>query len=177
MDTLRQAFRINVGFLISADIGYARELDFEIDRYRDEDLVLTELAGTIKISRTQQGLFFEGDFNSDVELECSRCLENYQQHITFTFEELFLFKREQLNEIDLVLPDNGQVELGPIIREYAIINFPIQPKCKEDCKGLCVECGVNLNKVDCGHRPEPVNAFSKLLELYDDKDNDKQETE
>lgn len=177
MDTLKQAFRINVGFLVSADIGTARELDFEIDRYRDEDLLLTQLTGTVRISRTQQGLFFEGDFNSDVELECSRCLENYQQHITFTFEELFLFKKEQVKDSDLVLPDNGQVELGPIVREYAIINFPIQPKCKEDCKGLCVECGADLNKIDCGHHPETVNAFSKLLDLKKELDKNKQEPE
>jgi len=172
VDTLRQAFRINVGFLISADIGYYREFDFEIERYRDDDLLLLDLEGIIKGTRTQQGIFFEADLRGKVELECSRCLVNYWQPIRIQFEELYAFTRDQITDSELIIPDNAQIELGELVREYAILGCPIQPKCSEDCKGLCAVCGVDLNKEDCGHRSEQENAFSKLLELKNKtKDN------
>lgn len=167
MDTLRHAFRINVGFLISAEIGYFRDFDFQIEKYRDDDLILLDLEGIIKGSRTQQGIFFEGKLFAKVELTCSRCLENYWQPISIKFEELYAFSEDQITESELIIPDNAQIELSELVREYAILAFPIQPKCAEECKGLCVVCGVDLNKEDCGHRSEPDNAFSKLLDLID----------
>lgn len=177
MDTLRQAFRINVGFLINAEIGYFREFDFNIESYRDDDLHLRDLEGIVKISRTQQGLFFEGNFKAKVELECSRCLVNYLQEINFEFAELFSFTQENVTESNLIVPDTAQIELAEIIREYAFLSFPIQPKCSEDCKGLCVVCGQNLNIADCGHRPEPLHTFSKLKELLHNVEEKGQESE
>lgn len=177
MDTLRQAFRINVGFLVSAEIGYFRNFDFQIDRYRDDDLILLDIDGIVKGSRTQQGIFFEGKLNAKVELECSRCLENYWQPIEIRFEEMYAFTLEQVTDSELIIPDNAQIELGDLIREYAILGSPIQPKCSEDCKGLCVVCGGDFNKEDCGHRTYSENAFSKLLELIEETIDNKQEPE
>jgi len=177
VDTLRQAFRINVGFLIGAEIGYFRVFDFNIESYRDDDLHLRDLEGAVKISRAQQGLFFEGSFNAKVELECSRCLENYLQGITFEFAELFSFNKENVTDSNLIVPDTAQIDLAEIIREYAFLSFPIQPKCSEGCKGLCVICGQNLNIADCGHTPEPSNAFSKLKELLKNVEEKGQESE
>lgn len=165
MDTLRHAFHINVGFLISAEIGYFREFNFKIESYRDEDLLLKDLEGTLKISRAQQGLLFESHFEANVELECSRCLEMYSQKITFEFAELFAFKQENVTDSDLIVPDTAQIELDEIVREYAFLSYPIQPICSKECKGLCAVCGQNLNQNNCGHKLENINAFSKLKDF------------
>ena len=55
-------------------------------------------------------------------------------------------------ESGLILPEDGHIDLEPLIREYLTLEIPIQPLCKPDCKGLCVECGENLNERLCEHQ-------------------------
>jgi uncharacterized protein len=70
-----------------------------------------------------------------------------------------------MTESGLLVPDEGQINLEPLMREYALLEFPISPVCKPDCKGLCPVCGENLNQTDCVHRPEPESPFSALKVL------------
>lgn len=52
----------------------------------------------------------------------------------------------------MILPEDATINLEPLVREYLLIEMPISPTCKEDCKGLCTFCGENLNEVDGDHR-------------------------
>jgi uncharacterized protein len=57
----------------------------------------------------------------------------------------------------------------PLIREYALLEVPINPVCKVDCKGLCPVCGENLNQADCGHKDlNEESPFSALKDLLDE---------
>jgi uncharacterized protein len=47
------------------------------------------------------------------------------------------------------------VELAPMLREHVILAAPMQPLCREDCAGLCVRCGRDLNEGPCQCPPEP----------------------
>jgi uncharacterized protein len=50
------------------------------------------------------------------------------------------------------------IDLDPVVREQLLLALPGYPVCREDCKGLCTVCGVNLNERDCGcdrHVPDP----------------------
>ena len=49
-------------------------------------------------------------------------------------------------------------DLGPVVREYLLLEMPISPQCKADCKGLCDVCGANLNLGTCEHHPETEAA-------------------
>jgi uncharacterized protein len=68
----------------------------------------------------------------------------------------------------LILPEDAHIDLQPLIREYALLEIPIKPICKPDCKGLCPVCGEDLNQVDCGHKGDtketPFSALKDLLE-------------
>ena len=70
-----------------------------------------------------------------------------------------------MTESGLLVPEDGQIDLEPLLREYALLEFPISPVCKPDCKGLCPVCGENLNRTDCGHRPETDSPFAVLKDL------------
>jgi uncharacterized protein len=66
----------------------------------------------------------------------------------------------------LLLPEDSHIDLAPLIREFALLEIPISPICKPDCKGLCPVCGENLNETDCGHRPESNDSpFAVLKDL------------
>jgi uncharacterized protein len=163
----RKPLRLNVGFLINAPIGYSRDFDFYFPKFKDDDLLLTEVEGVVKVGRTPQGLIVQGNFTGNTTLECVRCLSDYQQFVQWEFTELYAFKPENVTESDLLVPDDAQIDLEPLVREFAILEFPIKPLCRVDCQGLCMECGQNLNEKDCGHRPEIDSPFSVLKDLLE----------
>jgi uncharacterized protein len=71
-----------------------------------------------------------------------------------------------VDETVLQLPDSAQIDFGPILREYALLEVPINPLHAPDCQGLCLECGQDLNVEDCGHEDVDGNSsFSELKKL------------
>jgi len=162
----RKPLRLNVGFLVSATVGYNRDFEFYIPKLTDEDdVMLTEVEGHAKISRTPQGLLVEGEFTGSIQLECVRCLSEYIQPLHWEFTELYAFTRDNITESGLLVPEDAHIDLQPLVRDFALLEIPIKPLCKLDCKGLCPECGQNLNEKDCGHRPEIDSPFSALKDL------------
>ena len=163
----RKPFRINVGFIVHEEVGYAHEFPFELkEAALGDDLVLTDFSGVIHIGRTPQGLVTTGNFEGTTTLECVRCLNEFRFPLQWEFTELFAFKGKVVDESILILPDSAQIDFAPILREYALLEVPIKPLHSPDCKGLCMECGQDLNVKDCGHRDtEGDSPFAALKDL------------
>jgi uncharacterized protein len=163
---LRRPLRLNVGFLIKSPIGTRRDFDFDYEKMRlGEDLTVADFAGTATFDRTQQGLLLQGKFSASAELECVRCLETFSQPLNWSFSDLYAFGNRNITDSGLLVPEDAQIDLESLLREYALLEFPINPVCKPDCRGLCPVCGENLNHADCGHRPEPDSPFAALKDL------------
>jgi len=167
MTNPRKPFRINIGFIIHEEIGYSHRFPLEYDKaVLSEDMTLENFEGMIVIDRAQQGLVVQGEFSGDTMLECVRCLKPYSQHLHGEWTELYAFNEKSMSESGLLVPDDGHIDFGPVLREYAILEFPIKALCKPDCKGLCIECGQDLNLKDCGHSQEQDDSpFSVLKDL------------
>jgi uncharacterized protein len=149
----RHPLRINIGFLLHQAIGTSRDIHFDLPSYNlSPDFEVHNLTGLVRISRTPQGLFFQGEFDAATQMECVRCLTEFEQGLHAHFDELFAFKHESITESGLVVPDDGNIDLAPLVREYLMIELPIKPLCQPDCKGLCIVCGENLNTSTCEHR-------------------------
>jgi uncharacterized protein len=167
MSNLRRPFRLNVGFIIHAEVGYVHEFPFALERLRlGDELELNGLTGLVNVGRTPQGLLFTGNFAAGTTLECARCLKQFQRRLDWTLTELYAFTEKSISESDLIVPEDAQIDFMPIIREYALLEVPIRPLCKPGCRGLCPVCGQDLNVQDCGHRPhEDESPFSVLKGL------------
>jgi uncharacterized protein len=167
MPNPRKPFRINVGFIIHEEIGYSHEIPFELDKVRLDDLELENFEGSVTIGRTPQGLIVQGKFSAETTLECVRCLKEFTYPLHWEFTELYAFNKKSVSESGLLLPEDAHIDLAPLLREYALLEIPINPLHKPDCKGLCIECGQDLNIKDCGHRQNeddsPFSALKKLL--------------
>ena len=170
----KKPLRLNVGFIINSPIGYNRNFDFYFPEFIDDDLEMANVEGLINVGRTPQGLIVKGNFGGMTNLDCVRCLTEYQQHLQWEFTELFAFKEENMAESGLLVPDDAHLDLQALVREYAILEFPIKPLCRIDCKGLCLECGQNLNEKDCGHVPEIDSPFMSLKNLFDRTSEDEE---
>ncbi len=148
----RYPLRFNVGFLRKQPIGTSRDFhfDFEAIRFSPEE-EFNAFHGIAHISRTPQGLLVEGEFEGTMGVECVRCLASFVQPLRTSFSELYAFDQRSVSESGLILPEDGNIDLGPMVREYLLIEVPISPICKPDCKGLCPVCGEDLNRSTCEH--------------------------
>jgi uncharacterized protein len=166
MPNPRKPFRINVGFIIHEEVGYNHEFPFDLDKVHLEDLELKHVQGSAHIGRTPQGLIVQGKFSGEATLECVRCLKGFVHPLEWEFTELYAFNQKSVSETGLLLPDDAHIDLAPLQREYALLEVPINPLHTPDCKGLCIECGQDLNVKDCGHsQGDEASPFSTLKDL------------
>ena len=78
MPNPRKPFRINVGFIMHEDVGFATDIPFDREKVKLDDLELRNVTGAIPIGRTPQGLVVQGKFSGDTKLECVRCLREFE---------------------------------------------------------------------------------------------------
>jgi uncharacterized protein len=92
-----------------------------------------------------------------VELECGRCLERFRTDLQIRLQMLFV-PAEQSGKVKHanhgVFPYRESIDLAEHIAEAIREEMPMKPLCKPDCRGLCPQCGQNLNEGDCGCREE-----------------------
>jgi uncharacterized protein len=164
--------RLNVGFLINQPVGYSRDFIFDIPCINiSDDLELNNLTGVAQITRTSQGLLVQVNLQAALLSECVRCLIQYNQILNTNFTELYAFSKNSVTESELILPEDGHIDLDPLVREYMLLEVPISPICRSDCKGLCQICGNNLNEEQCEHDDESIDPrLSKLKTLFEDSD-------
>ena len=100
-----------------------------------------------------------GRLTAGLELECARCIEPVAQNITREFELLYRPLGADAGRDELSVTD-AEAEIGyyqgdgilleDVLREQVLLALPLKVTCREDCKGLCVHCGKNLNEAPCG---------------------------
>jgi len=147
--------RLNVGFIVNQPIGYSRDFRFDFSNLLiHPDLDLTTFQGVTHIGRTPQGLVVIGKFVSSMPAQCVRCLIDINLKLQIEFSELYAFSPRSVSESGLLLPEDGNIDLEPIVREYLLVELPISPLCRPDCKGLCTVCGEDLNQTTCEHQSQ-----------------------
>jgi uncharacterized protein len=112
----------------------------------------------LSIQNSGEEYFCQGTIHADAELECSRCLTSYK--VTLETPVGFIVRSEEItsskkgdpvdNEEYVYLQgSNLQADLSGIIRQALLLAIPMKPECDESCKGLCPQCGTNLNTNRC----------------------------
>jgi len=126
--------KIPSGGLSQVEESNPAELDLDTD--------LIKFRGPIKIkaqiSRITNVVTVHLDLAATLHASCSRCLCEFGSDFRKSLALNYPVKNS-----DLV------IDLDPDIREETIIDYPIKPLCKSDCKGLCPKCGKNLNEEEC----------------------------
>jgi len=153
----------------------------------DEDLECSEpVQGQIVFTNTGSVLLVEGAVDTKVVVPCSRCLEYYEEPAHVGVSEAFAMEAKPAGprgkQIHIVVeedenPDAGRLFEGPLfdltelLRQGVMLALPTQPLHDANCKGLCPNCGQNLNEGSCDCRPEVVHpALAKLGALLKSKE-------
>ncbi len=124
----------------------------------------------VKVNKSEDTMLCTVSFQTTARFVCDRCLEEFEQAVDSRFRLLFHIGKDtwQTTEDEVVhIPmETVEVDINPWIFEYLILAIPMKMLCREDCKGLCPECGVNLNETTCGCHRELIDPrWEKLREL------------
>jgi uncharacterized protein len=177
----------NIADITSDGISLSWDLTGEDLGLADTDVALR---GTVAIGldlRTvDRTICVTGVVEGTAIRQCVRCLKDFDDPVAFSVHAAYerqtktappTAKREALHKKkeDLAVepkpePDDelyyytgDHLELAPMLREQLILVSPMHPLCTEDCRGLCVRCGKDLNEGPCGCAEEPVgNPFQVL---------------
>jgi len=119
------------------------------------------VAVNVTVSRSANRYTIEARAKGSVRAECHRCLGSFELPVDTAFT--FILNRGELSpapdgveEEDIVsIPITGEatVDIYPRVREALILEIPIKLLCREDCRGVCLKCGANLNEGECGCNP------------------------
>ncbi len=175
MTTSKEAeelLRLNVGFLLRQSAGYSRDIPFDSPGVLAvEDIQIVSLNGLLSLTRTPQGILVQGDLAADVITECVRCLTPFEFHFTMSLSDLFASPAPKDADSPFVVDEGGFLDLRPIVREESILAVPIHALCRLDCKGLCPECGENLNEATCDCKRDTIDPrLAPLRALLDGDD-------
>lgn len=142
--------RFDVSVLTGARLGASLALNVDTGPQHLADLEVGFLRGTVQVIRVQGGLFLQGTVESQLKLECVRCLEPFVFPVTLELEETFrLPGTGPRPDGSYAVSDDGWLDLAPLLREQAWVAIPMKPLCRPGCKGLCPQCGANLNLESC----------------------------
>lgn len=128
----------------------------------------------------------EGKVETLLRQSCSRCLEEYEEKLCASFSLTYVTEMPEVtddsgDEIEISAEEMGlihfegeEIDLRAAIQEQIVMALPLRPLCRQECKGLCPQCGANLNEADCGCGATDFNIkFAALKGLKFDKDKDK----
>ena len=156
----------NLAQLLMEPIGSTRDYDVDESFTGPEDGT-DRAQGWVRVIRTHQGVLVRAKLESQVRLTCSRCVTGFACTTVITIEEessptidpVTRRKTEPLgeNQGEIILDDQHVLDMSEVVRQYVLTGVPIKPLCREECRGLCPECGTNLNEEKCKCKAVPVD--------------------
>jgi uncharacterized protein len=121
----------------------------------------------LRLESVVEGVLVSGTVSGTVTGECVRCLDPVSRHLEVDVQELWA--REAATDAEDELPrlDGDLLDIEPVLRDAVVLALPLQPLCREDCPGLCSDCGAHLAE-DPGHRHESIDPrWAALHQLAD----------
>jgi len=99
----------------------------------------------VRLESVVEGVLVTGTATVAVRGQCVRCLTEISDELEVDVQELFVHEGSEAAEDEASRLAGDLIDLEPLLRDEVVLDLPFQPVCREDCAGLCVECGANLN--------------------------------
>jgi uncharacterized protein len=167
----KRVLKINVGFLLAAGPGNSHDSHLDIPQavQVSDDLLLTYIQGPMRLTRAKEGILVQGTWHIGLFMECPRCLDEFEHDLTLNIEELYMHPSPIDSEFSVGA--DGNLDLAPLVRAETIIASGHPVLCQANCKGLCPQCGTNLNNETCHCEVDTIDPrMAKLRELLDASD-------
>jgi uncharacterized protein len=148
----------NVSQLLKEPSGASRIIEVD-DVLTLSDGAHVRVVGRGKLLRTNKSIWLSATLDSEVVCTCSRCLVEHEQPVHIVIEEEFfpvvdVDTGSKLDDSDdryghFYVDQYHTLDLTEAASQYFALNIPMKPLCREECAGMCLSCGVNLNEGTC----------------------------
>ena len=130
-----------------------------------------------KLTRIERDIFFAGDLQASLQVACTRCLKPYSLNVKNKIQVHFIPRAKEQSpgtevevketDIEQEIYKEGRVDLSGPIRDNILLDVPLIRLCNEGCKGICSECGndLNTNQCECQKEGEVDPRFAVLKTL------------
>lgn len=130
----------------------------------------------LRLEAVMEGVLVTGTAHAELAGECARCLEPLHDDVEVELQELFVYEESDTatdeGDDDVSRLEGDLLDLEPLLRDAVVLSLPFQPLCREDCPGLCIECGARLAD-DPGHQhDEPIDPRWAALQGLTDQTDD-----
>lgn len=183
---MEQNLAFNVAQLLQESAGAARSVFVVANVYElapelatgETDVMAPPpvLSGPVRLMRTGNDILVQGELHAEVTVPCARCLAPVKTPLTITLDDVFTPTLDivtgqaitpEEEDQALWIDEHHILDLSEVLRQYVLVALPMHPLCREDCRGLCPNCGQNLNEGPCNCRPELDPRWAKLAALLD----------
>lgn len=159
---------IDISQIMTAEgmnLKFEHQLEFENVSFNGNSIVFDKnviVSGTVE--NVGGGEFvLNANVDCSFKTECARCLCEF--NVDFPFDIVERFVKNGADEFVTLLEGN-KINLTDVVYEHLYMNLPISFICKETCKGLCQECGQNLNEKECNCEDNNIDPrLSALLKF------------
>lgn len=141
----------------------------------------SELNVDLRLESVHEGVLLSGAASAEVLGECGRCLDPLSYPLTVDVMQLFTWDGDIDEEAEdtRAVSDDLTVDVEPVLRDLMVSALPFQPVCRQDCPGLCSQCGFRMED-DPEHAHEQLDprwaALSNLAAELNNEDDDESRT-
>jgi uncharacterized protein len=138
----------------------------------------TDIELDFRLEAVMEGVLISGTAHASLSGECARCLDPVTLPIEVDFQELFVYSDTRSGESaedDEFRLEGDLIDLEPVVRDAMVLALPLSPLCRDDCPGLCSECGVRLADAEPDHHHEAVDPrWAALQGMLDQRQEDQE---
>lgn len=126
-----------------------------------------DLQVDLRLESVMEGVLVSGTVVAEITGECARCLDPMTDRIEVALTELFAYPESttddttEPDEVSRIVTD--LIDLEPVLRDAVILALPQVPLCREDCPGLCPECGGRRAELGPGHGHDTMDSRWAVL--------------
>ncbi|UWG96156.1 DUF177 domain-containing protein [Dehalobacter sp. DCM] len=123
---------------------------------------------TLDIENLGKSLLVKGTIRLVIAVNCSRCLKPFTYSSEITFEDEWFpaeFASEAMDESAFIF-EKDEFAIDDRIIEQIVLQLPMKFLCSEDCKGLCLKCGADLNTRTCSCISEDIDPRFEILSKW-----------
>jgi uncharacterized protein len=131
----------------------------------------------LRLESVMEGVLVSGTATVPVEGECGRCLAEFSDTVAVSIQELYAYpdstSDETAEEDEISRLQGDFLDLEPALRDAVVLALPANPLCREDCPGLCPDCGVHWDELSPGHSHDQVDPrWGNLVNMFDEQSPD-----
>lgn len=131
------------------------------------------VVGELEVENSGSLLLLRGNLRAKARLTCVRCLAAFERPLEMTIEEEFATGQTQpeVSTIDRDEPEASAMadfvlDVAELVRQQLLLGIPMASVCRHDCRGICPNCGQNLNEGSCTCAAEAIDSrWSQLANL------------